>query len=347
MRLFADLLLLKHEDSIPMDVWHEFFGKGEPKTSCYNGTCIKYPEYLSTYLYECSFQDLKNGAIEIIYVDNAKLLHSNCFFQNCQRSQYGGAILFYNSQGSIVQNKFCGLSCFLINTNGAGLFSLSNLIRKNSNPNAVKESSICLCNNNSEQQDTIDLEHGNISVIYSNFSNNKAYVTSAFAVVHSYQPGIVNYTTVESNIAYAVCLYHFEMDTTYHYCNIIKNSQTSDQIGHIHVKIGHIILNRCSIVLNSYNTAYCSVYNSSSYFILISCIFDSMRIYANVTNFGNSSFTSNYTQIIYLPNYQCDNIQLNAVRITKENRIAKENKILKTNSDLKIYHGRRIILRRR
>lgn len=231
-------------------------------------------------MYESIFQNYKNGVI-IITANDAKVLHSRCFFENCIRDDRGGSV-YMACYGSIVQHNFCAINSNIRKTensdlgpsslyNYGGAFSFTTLTGS-SQYNIISESSIIQCANE-EAVGTIYCEKGIFGIYASNISKNKMDQASGYLSAYAYGTGILNFSTIDNNTEITCfCLAQAFANYYYYCCNIINNIQIKENGGIILLSTqrrpGDILtIENCTFRGNSKDRQLFSTHGQADYII--------------------------------------------------------------------------------
>lgn len=245
---FKNLIII-HNDKPPQDVWNCFYNQNDEIPDCDKETnCSISQEDEKIFVFECSFISLTNSAIRISE-NTPKFLHSFCFFDRCKINDKSGGVIFFNCKSSIVQDRFCSINASI--TGGPwfnGIHSHTYLTENsNINLNIIAESSVSLCSETNNFY-TIDMLYGICGIFSSIISNNIVYASSGFRIFQPNGCCVINFSTFEKNDAYSDCLSH--KYGRYHdfFCNIVKNSQRSDESSCIFSNAIEHIVENCTIL---------------------------------------------------------------------------------------------------
>lgn len=197
--------------------------------------------------------------------------------------------------------------------------------------NYIIESSVSYCVNESNFG-VIVLENGCCGIYSSNISKNTAYEVSGFELVDHNHDALVNFSTIENNTAYYVCIYHETADTNHKWfcCNCVHN--IAAQVEVYLMSSANLIVENCSI-LGPYGHGY--PFYSEMRITFINCnvdegfyIRDAGNIKASIKNVV--TINSLYS-LKHLSTYECEavyNLPIGIKQITTEIIVSEQSKII-------------------
>lgn len=220
---------IKHNDGPDPGIWNYYFSLQnfhEIKTNVQ----ITKTNLQELYLNKCNFVGLNDRAISLNDFRVPNLLCANCVFQGCSSSQEEGGGSVYIITCNMVFHYTCALESQSPKT---GIF-MRIFLPSNSFKHKIETCTVNSCGSESTTgENTIELQEGDISVISSNLTKNKATKNSCFYFdpVNSKQNSAIQYSSFAENTAKngeIILFYGF----TYAYvgkCNFINNDVTYSQ----------------------------------------------------------------------------------------------------------------------
>lgn len=184
-------------DTVPQDVWDHYYHEKAIKPNYNQGTNHKISlQNDKIFVFECSFISIAGGAINIESNKEPKFLHSFCFFDSCSNNGNGGAI-YFECDGSIVQDRFCSINESLNGDNLYGVHSYTYLQKENSNNlNIIVESCITQCGSPNQLQ-TIRISYGICGIFSTNVSKNYVKHVSGFMIeksIYNHGTCVINFS---------------------------------------------------------------------------------------------------------------------------------------------------------
>lgn len=305
---------MTHEATAPRDIWYHFFSDsfdGNEFVGCYNNNCKIHLSASESYVYACLFLSMRSGAINFNQ-DNIKFLHSSCFFENCFRDDYGGAIYFKGSS-SVIQHRFCS-----INASSNGKDGCNSYIYLSANKeNIISECSISQCLPQ-KGPGLNRLAYGKCGFYSSNVTKNRIGWASGFDVYYADGPTTLNFSTFEGNhVNGNACIYLHSNGYFFAYnCNIKNCTQYSKSYGIIHCNT-QLTLQSCSIIGPYGNgTAFSANENINDIFYIYDCNIDPYSTYTGSYVTKGIIITKKFNLISHLSTYKCKvSFELDATKI--------------------------------
>lgn len=280
-------------DTAPQDVWDHYYHEKAIKPNYNQETNHKISlENEKIFVYECSFISIADGAIKISN-EKLKFLHSFCFFDSCSNNGNGGAI-YFECDGSIVQDRFCSINESLNGNMLYGIHSYTSLSEKNGNNlNIIVESCITQCGS-ANQFHTIRFSYGICGIFSTNVSKNSVEYVSGFMIKNPIGTCVINFSTFENNFAdQNYCLYHDDSRSCKFHdflCNIINNKQDDSDGGCIVIDGKELTVENCTVLnKNTKGSVFYTKYHHPK-LTIINCKLDIFKIYIQ---FQATTITSN------------------------------------------------------
>jgi hypothetical protein len=286
--------------------WSDFFS-GSPVTTLGPGYYIsrQTPSVSSIYVSNCLFNTCSStsygGALYCSSSVTYLLVESTSFFSCKTSTPYGGAIYFSNSGGQCVLYDVCGYDCYSTYSGETyPLFTYTCVNDVASSKNYVNYSSISRCGDkNPNSRYTLYHDYGKICYTSVNISMNKCnYYSGIFCYPYSDSNSVtcsLLYSSFTDNSASQyTCIWFNRGGAKYEikYCNILRNTQVSTSYGII-ITTGILNIEDSCILENTAANIFHS--SSSSYPItLTNCTVD------KTTNNGYLTIRNTVTKSFFL-----------------------------------------------